>query len=338
MLIAVSTSIVHCYSPTITTGLPCSESDECPNGQECFQGTCDVGAGTVDAAGFTAIDANAAPDAMVDATVCPAGSQTFSATGAIESFAIPDCVTMLTIEGLGAQGGGGRTDPTLGGKGARIRGEFRVNGGDVLQILVGQRGFDAQPANTMLALQHAGGSGGGGSFVVDSSDVPLIVAGGGGGATDHSDLAPTPGGLGQITTTAQGIPIALGGQNGLGGDSTSNPGGFHTGTGGGGFFGDGKRSSDGSTANYGAANQPGVAFLNGGLGGLSGALERDGGFGGGGAAGFTGGGGGGYSGGGGGGFQANLSGGGGGGSFNTGEKQENTVGVNTGDGVITLSW
>ena len=54
-----------------------------------------------------------------------------------------------------------------------MSGEFDLNKGDVLKILVGQQGA----VNTKS--QSSGG--GGGSFVATSSNTPLIVAGGGGG-------------------------------------------------------------------------------------------------------------------------------------------------------------
>jgi hypothetical protein len=111
-------------------------------------------------------------------------------------------------------------------------------------------------------------------------------------------------------------------------------------TGGAGYAGNGVGNSNGDTASYGTNNTPGIAFVNGGAGGVGGSGSgRNGGFGGGGAAGFTGGGGGGYSGGGAGGYGgvATYS-GGGGGSLNNGTNQNNTAGNHAGAGTVVVTW
>ena len=78
------------------------------------------------------------------------------------------------IEAMGAQGGA--KNSTIGGSGAYVSGEFTLTAGDVLDIVVGQRGTD------VTGSVHGGG-GGGGSFVLDASKNPLIIAGGGGGTS-----------------------------------------------------------------------------------------------------------------------------------------------------------
>ena len=84
------------------------------------------------------------------------------------------------IEAIGAAGGydvvsnGG----IYRGRGARMKGTFRLSKGETIHILVGQEGG----INTVSSA--AGG--GGGTFVVRGSSTPLIVAGGGGGV-DYSN-------------------------------------------------------------------------------------------------------------------------------------------------------
>ena len=59
------------------------------------------------------------------------------------------------------------------GRGAYMRGDFDLNKGEVIKILVGQKAL----VNTVY--QSSGG--GGGSFVARNNNIPLLVAGGGGG-------------------------------------------------------------------------------------------------------------------------------------------------------------
>lgn len=247
-------------------------------------------------------------------------SMLFSYTGQIDTFVVPPCVDTLTIEAWGAQGGGGTT--VQGGRGARLRGDFAVNSGDTILVLVGQ-----------LGQTNYGYGGGGGSFVVLLDTTPLVVAGGGGGA-EHNDAFP---GFDAVLTPAgMNIENALGGTNGMGGElgNPNTSGCGWSGSGGGGLLGNGGASADGG----------GFAFVNGGAGGTDPSgnciTAGFGGFGGGGAGGNPGGGGGGYSGGAGG---ANIGlvpnrGGGGGGSFNGGANQSNTAGVQLGNGQVKIIW
>ena len=222
-----------------------------------------------------------------------------------------------TIKAYGASGGAGgsRTDNAGGGRGARAVCTVNLNQGDVLHILVGQKGgSDSKWA----------GSGGGGSFVA-KNNAPLIVAGGGGG-----------GGL--IYAQPQSINgnSASNGRNGhrSGGTGGTNGNGA-TGSGirggnAGGFYSNGS----GSHNHY---SEIGRGFLNGGFGGNA-HYGPVGGFGGGGGTYGAGGGGGGYSGGGGGG--ASVDGkeyaGGGGGTYTSGSNKETTKGYNVGHGKIVI--
>lgn len=245
----------------------------------------------------------------------------------IQSFTVPQ-TALYRIEAAGASGGNRLGSPNrFGGLGAYVSGEFNLTQGDVLHILVGQKGVDG--TNT--------GAGGGGSFIT-SNGVLLIAAGAGGGATGDNDAANgTTLTAGTVDFPGGSIP---GGTAGSGGGVCNNSGTNHGG-GGGGY------SGDGATSTLANAAGGGLAFVNGGIGGAS---TVPGGFGGGGGATMSGaglygggGGGGGYS-GGAGGQQLNhctagiaRSGGGGGGSFNGGTNQSGLEGANTGDGYVILS-
>lgn len=244
-------------------------------------------------------------------------------SGGMYNWTVPE-TGEYQIETWGAQGGSG----AYGGKGARMRGDFLLNKGEILKILVGQSGTDS--ANNSTYGPNRGG--GGGTFVAKSNNTELIVAGGGGGSstTNNANSNGTTGingidGVGQTTAGIAGTNKGGGGAGARGG-------------GGGGYTGNG-----GDATTYGTG---GLSFVNGGTGGTASAgLIVDGGFGGGGGAGnscYSGyGGGGGYSGGGSGNncdtpssnFYA-----GGGGSYNAGTNQSNTSGVKTGHGQVVITF
>lgn len=246
---------------------------------------------------------------------------TFSATGSVQSYIVP-VTGVYVIEAAGAQGGAGRS---AGGKGARMRGHFRLQRDERIWVVVGRQGT----CGTTPHQPAAGG--GGGSFVWKSvNDLyqpiqPLLAAGGGGGGGGPG----VPGGDAVITADA-GAGAAAGGGAGQGG--AADTGDFHySGGGGGGWL---SRGAQGSSPTF----CGGGKSWNGGAGAdYCCNVGGFGGFGGGGGGSFLGhgsGGGGGYS-GGGGGTQAGPA-GGGGGSYNAGFKQTNTPGVQTGDGGVVI--
>lgn len=208
------------------------------------------------------------------------------------------------IEAYGAQGGAGTSYSATGGKGARMTGDFTLNSGEQLLILVGQ---------SATGGYRNGGGGGGGTYVTKgtsySSSTALIVAAGGGGTSLNDS-----GGSGNSTT---------GGTSG-----GSSPSGSYPGGGGGGFIGNGG-------SGYGSG---GSAFRNLGYGGAGhgNASSGWGGFGGGGGNGW-------YGGGGGGGYQGGNGGstdgiaGKGGYSYNSGTNQLNSSGYNSGHGKVVIS-
>lgn len=260
--------------------------------------------------------------------------------GAVRLLEVPEGVTSMTIEAFGAQGGGNQ-----GGYGARMKGTFSVTPGEILTLIVGQKGVS----------ESSRGGGGGGTFVVNQSNNPLIVAGGGGGSDSGCGNPPgLPGSTSTSGTTYGSASSGGAGTNGGGGGGGQQG----SGGGGGGFYGNGGK---GEACNYsgipggggngtngvdasgggGCFAPGGFSFTNGSTGGVNISGNINGGFGGGGSAyswNCGGGGGGGYSGGGGGGYNSVQEPGGGGGSFNAGTDQSNSSGVQSENGQIIFTW
>lgn len=272
----------------------------------------------------------ASPPVCVDVALMGGqpGQKLFTASGAVEQFVVPECITSVKLTAFGAQGG-----TADGGLGARMSGSFAVTAGETLGVAVGKSGV----ANACGGSPATGG-GGGGSFVWRLSDAgePLIAAGGGGGGNvnwgDVNCRKGLAGVVGLDGTKGNGPNSALGGTGGNGGSGTAPSG---TGAGGAGWKSAGQDSSYNTSPSGGGKPLPTLA---GGHGSPNFGPGGEGGFGGGGGAVCGAGGGGGYSGGGGGeGFDC-RSGGGGGGSFNAGMNQDNAPGVRAGDGEILISW
>jgi len=211
----------------------------------------------------------------------------FTSPVGIQTWTVPATGT-YTITAAGASGG------TNVGLGALVSGTTTLIRGEVIQIVVGQRG-----ANTIASY----GSGGGASFVVrapfNSNASIIAIAGGGGGRNGLSsnifpaggNVAVTPGfipGYNKATGGGGGGGSNVnGGQNGAAGENQSTSG--YPG-GGGGFFGNGGASS--------GLVLGGRSFRFGANGGPGNGSESVGGFGGGGGGSARGSGGGGYNGGG----------------------------------------
>ncbi len=240
---------------------------------------------------------------------------TTSATSGIQTWTVP-YTGMFRITAIGASGGDATGGPAPG-NGAIMRGDFMLNSGEVIQILVGQMGQDRQ--------YSAGG--GGATYVVrtpyNATTAILVVAGGGGASS--ADFA----GLSAVTATCGTFDVSSGpaqcaGSGGL--SFTGNSGG-----GGGGFLTDGQA---------GGIGDGGKAYVNGGFGGSSN-NQQTGGFGGGGGQNgtgtYAGSAGGGFSGGNGGNRANAREGGGGGGSINFGTNQLNSVSTSTGHGRVIIT-
>ena len=103
-------------------------------------------------------------------------------TQGIQEWTVP-VATTYTIDAYGAEGGG--THP---GQGAQMKGEFDLDKGDVIKIVVGQQGIqeDGYTRNNRRA-----GGGGGGTFVIktpyNNTASILVIAGGGGGSGTDDD-------------------------------------------------------------------------------------------------------------------------------------------------------
>src|ERR1041385_8709776 len=119
-------------------------------------------------------------------------TQTFNYTGAVQTFTVPSCVTSITIQAYGAQGGNASIGGT-GGLGGYATGTLNVTPGDVLNIYVGgQNGYNGggtggQDGNSAFSGPpgNLAPSGGGASDVRLNGTTNanrIIVAGGGGGA------------------------------------------------------------------------------------------------------------------------------------------------------------
>lgn len=124
----------------------------------------------------------------------------FNYTGSVQTFTVPACVTSITVDAYGAQGG------NFGGMGGRVQGVLPVNPGDVLNIYVGGQGggqitnspggYNGGGNGGTANVQTYAGCGGGGASDIRYNGTALtdrvIVAGGGGGAHPVNG----PGGLG----------------------------------------------------------------------------------------------------------------------------------------------
>ena len=255
-------------------------------------------------------------------------------TRGIQQWQVPISGT-YRITARGAEGGRVMNETTNGGGlGTIMQGQFTFEGGEWLNIIVGQRGKRIGGSSATETVP----GGGGGSFVWNRDDdaEPLIVAGGGGGQTDdpvssnrHVKYHAIKTTSGQYAYSGSNITNGAGGTNGNGGQTNENPGANDTAGAGGGFKTNGESFSNTSAV-------WGIAAKNGGLGGEGGQnttpqqygvspSDQEGGFGGGGGGdGWYGcsGGGGGYS-GGGSTRDSPRGAGGGGGSYNAGTNQIN---------------
>jgi len=252
-----------------------------------------------------------------------------SISNGIQYWTVPTTGTYKILVS-GAQGGNGVHSYGVSdnsGRGASMSGEFLLNAGTLLGIVVGQKGITKPHEES--GTQY-GGSGGGGSFIwKDSNGELLIAAGGGAGGMKYSSMDCYNGGPGLAETSGgNACSGGNGGANGSGGAGGSS----YAGAGGAGW-----NSNGGNTSNnqqHGGNTK--FDFTGGENFYYSGTnYGVHGGFGGGGSAMHGGGGGGGYSGGGGG--NNSSSAGGGGGSFNSGANQINISDDREGHGSVVIT-
>lgn len=239
-----------------------------------------------------------------------ATSQSFSYTGAEQTWVVPGGVTSITVDVLGAGGAG-----TLPGKGGRVRSTHTVTAGETLYIYVGGAGA----VSTGGFNGGGGGSqrngGGGASDIRQSGNAVgnrIVVAGGGGGGgvNGSSGDAGGQGGNGGNTTGQDGSNGAFGATPGGGGTSSAGGagGGDSTnemqagGSGGGGYYAGGGSSGGGGAGTSGNSS-------TGGSGGAIGATNPR---------------------------VYGSPGGGGGASYSGGTNVTHTQGYQTGNGQITI--
>ena len=269
----------------------------------------------------------------------------FTLTSGIQYWTVPATGT-YTIIAAGAAGGNSSIVYVYyeGGYGAILSNSVSLTSGQIISILVGQKG-----SSTSTGGSYSPGGGGGGTYVVYySSSTPLLIAGGGGGGGQTNGGTATQ--MNATTATSGvapggGFPGGAGGTAGSAGVAGWGAGlGNSGGQGGGGFNVSNGNSVTGDATTYG--------FLNGGVG--SAGNFAIGGFGGGGGNGSSNsifvGGGGGYSGGGGGSAPSSapyILSGGGGGSYDSANSAGANVGTlltsyglngyNTGDGFVLIA-
>ncbi len=121
-----------------------------------------------------------------------AQTATFNFTGSVQTFTVPSCVTTINVDAYGASGG--FNNSYAGGSGGRVQATIAVTPGEVLQIVVGEVGFDTQGNHAPVYgggggvySYSSGGTSGTGGGATDIRRAPyaaadrLVVAGGGGG-------------------------------------------------------------------------------------------------------------------------------------------------------------
>jgi hypothetical protein len=203
-------------------------------------------------------------------TYSQTGSQEFTASG---SFTVPDAVTAITIEVVGAGGDGGYNGSGGGGGGGYAKGTYTVAPGDVLAITIGIHGAGSASGTTM-AGSLVSASGGENGYIVFNPDIGGGGAAGMGMGGNISNYSGGTGGGGYYTYFGGGGGGAAGangnGSNGgntivWNGSNCNTPGG-DGGLSGGLPGGDGGKGA-GFTDNYCIAPNPSAAGVNYGGGG-----------------------------------------------------------------------
>ncbi|MCC6600383.1 MAG: PKD domain-containing protein [Crocinitomicaceae bacterium] len=259
-------------------------------------------------------------NASVSVSDCT-GSITYNYTGSEQTFLVPSCVTSITVDAFGAEGGTGNGGGT-GGKGGRVQATIPVSPGTTLYIYVGGQGGPSTDG-VHGAAGFNGGAEGRSGYISNSF---WVDGGGGGGASDirqsNNDLAN------RILVAGGGAGGSL---NSCGGSSVGGVGGGLNGGDGGGpncgiyhMWGNGGTQSAGGEGGFNGYVNVGCNGTLGNGGGICNSYYGGGG------------GGGGYYGGGGG----SLHGGGGGSSYVTpgANGVTHTQGVQSGNGSITITY
>ena len=217
-------------------------------------------------------------------------TQTFSYTGANQTFTVPANTTSITVYMWGAGGGGYYPTQSYGGAGCYLTGTLTVTPGETLSILVGQGGTIQYPAQTGVATRFGGGGpiistggngnaqyngSGGGRSAIQRSGADIVSAGAGGGCgTQAGSGNGHDGGTGSWTGTGgngANDKYGLGGTQTAGGASQGNGlagtaliGGRSDpwgGGGGGGYYGGGGGSDNNAYGSGGGGGSSYTALL-----------------------------------------------------------------------------
>ncbi len=231
-------------------------------------------------------------------------SITFTHTGAMQTFTVPNCVASVTILARGAQGANAGL---TGANGASARAIMTVTAGQVLNVFVGGQGTGTMGGfngggNGGVSAQSNGGGGGGASDVrvggISLAD-RVIVAAGGGGSGGNTTYNPTPGAGGGGNAFTSAIGFGGVGANGCalgsnGGESGGTGPSYGSGGGGGGYLsgGGGGGQPAAATGGWGCNGTLGNGGAGGGTSFICGGATGGQNGGGGGGGGYYGGGGG----------------------------------------------
>jgi hypothetical protein len=189
----------------------------------------------------------------VTAVAVPPRADLFSFTASIQTYTVAT-TGVYTITSAGAQGGPGFVGDS-GGLGAVVTGDVSLTAGTVLDIVVGQEGFEPDP--------YAGAGGGGGWADQNGSDALPGTSGGNGQGTDGGAGGTSGGGgFGSLGYDDGGRGA---GWSGNGGESVGDDGGGQTGPSW--LGGAGDRAGDGGGNNGGGGGGDGGGSLGGGGGG-----------------------------------------------------------------------
>ena len=174
------------------------------------------------------------------------------ANGGIQKWTVP-ITGSYTIAAYGAEGGTGfhyntTTNGKAGDKGAIITGTFNLTSGDILWIVVGQKGhtFGDGAGSGSTSYSHRPAGGGGGTYVVkaspadaEKSDI-LVIAGGGrtsgsgqqfGGDALTTETGTNTGPDGEGGSSAASYYYGFSGAGFIGGDNGNGRPGYNMGSG-----------------------------------------------------------------------------------------------------------
>lgn len=234
-------------------------------------------------------------------SVTDATPVTFSYTGTVQQYTVPDGVASLTIVGIGGSGGTSRTVNANVAAAAKVSGSLAVQPGQQLLVSVGQSGgsassHDTDPPGGWGGLGANGGNGnaasdtlrtggaGGGATTIQLADADgtnpqtVLVAGGGGGAGGPSGDSVEIGSGGGAGCTGGSTPWwpgsngqdgsqILGGKGGTAGGESGMAGG--RGQGGSGLGGNGGGGGGGVNGGSPGSGASGTSAAGGGGAGSS---------------------------------------------------------------------